>query len=68
MEHQSVCQHILIHNYLNLIYLFKIRMFLITLFVWLHAKNSILLTCGKYLHDRIISVSGEVRTNITTIM
>ena len=34
--------------------------FIITLFVRLYVRVGILLTCGKHLHDRIISLRGEV--------
>ena len=43
--------------------MFKIRAFFITtLFAWLYVRVDILLTCGKHLHDRIISLRGEIWT------
>ena len=29
-------------------------------FAWLYVRVGILLTCGKHLHDRIMSVTGEI--------
>jgi hypothetical protein len=37
-----------------------IAFFITTLFARLHARVGILLTCGKLMHDRIISPTGEV--------
>ena len=34
--------------------------FIMALLTWLYARVDILLTCGKHLHDRIISLRGDV--------
>jgi len=36
-----------------------IAFYIITLFALLYVRVGILLKCGKYLHDRIISLRGE---------
>ena len=48
--------------------MFKIiTSFIITLFAQLHVMVSTILTCGKQLHDRIISLRGKIWTYETTI-
>jgi hypothetical protein len=44
-----------------------IAFFIITLFARLHARVGILLTCGKLMHDRIISPTGEVCAHKTCL-
>ena len=39
-----------------------ISFFIIKLFAMLYERVDILLTCGKHLHDRIISLRGEIWT------
>jgi len=40
--------------------------FIITLFAWLYVRVGILLTCGKHLHNFIISLTWEVWAHITS--
>jgi len=45
--------------------MFKIRvLFIATLFVRLYESGGVLLTCGKHLHDRIMSSRKEVNCYI----
>jgi hypothetical protein len=40
---------------------------IIALFPQLYVRTSILLTCGMHLHDRIISLTGEIWTHTTIL-
>jgi hypothetical protein len=52
--HYKTCQ-----NMRLLFIIFKIIVFfIIMLFTWLHARIVILLTCGRHINDRIISLRG----------
>ena len=44
-----------------------IAFFIVTLFAWLYMSVVILLTCGKHLHDCIISLRGEVWAHKTRL-
>ena len=46
---------------------YTIRLYIITLFTQLYVRVGILLTSGKYLHDHIISLRGEIRANKTCL-
>ena len=48
--------------------MFKIILFfLITLFFRIYVSVNIFLTCGKYLHDRIISLRREILAHKTSL-
>jgi len=39
----------------------------ITLLAWIYVRVGILLTCGKHLHDHIISLKGDVWGHKTSL-
>ena len=45
-----------------------IWVFLDTQFPWLYVRVGISLTCGKYLHNRIISLRGKMWTHKTSLI
>ena len=48
--------------------MFKIiALYMMALFVQLYVKIDILLTCGKHLHDSIISLKWEILTHTTIL-
>ena len=42
--------------------------FIIMLFAWLYVMIDNLLTCGKYLHDRITSLREDIQTHKTSFI
>ena len=49
--------------------MFKIiAFFIMTLFARLYVRVDILLTCGKHVHDGIISLRGEVWAHTTSLI
>jgi hypothetical protein len=46
----------------------KLVVFKTTLFAWSYVRASILITCGKHLHDHIISLRWEVWAHKTTLV
>jgi hypothetical protein len=73
-KQNSQCQiciwHVLCHKiHIIISVIIKIRAIVIaTRFIRIYARVDILLTCGKYLHDLIALVRGEVLAHITTLI